>query len=238
MRYDAAGRPLGEELTDWHGAMAVESVILPGRFCCVEPFNTAKHAAGLRAALAEDLDGAGWVYLMPAPECDADWVGWFSKMQESRDPLYFAIVSQETGQALGVASYQRIDPANGVVEVGWLHFSPALQHTAAATEAMYLMMRQAFDWGYRRYEWKCNVLNAASMRAAKRLGFSFEGIFRQARVNWGLNRDTAWFSLLDGEWPLTQQAFETWLAADNFDAEGQQRRSLAACRQALMAQAA
>jgi len=154
-------------------------------------------------------------------------------MAATGDPLFFAIVDKASGDTIGSCSYLRIDAANGVIEVGWLRFSPRLQRTLAATEAMYLMMKQAFAWGYRRYEWKCNALNAPSMRAAERLGFTFEGIFRQARVNWGLNRDTAWFSLLDSEWPANCAALEAWLDAANFDAAGKQRRTLVQCRQAL-----
>lgn len=142
------------------------------------------------------------------------------------DPLFYAIVDN-TGKATGVAAYMRIDPSNGVIEVGHLNFSPALQRTAAATEAMYLMMRRAFDeLGYRRYEWKCDSLNAPSRRAAERLGFGFEGEFRQAIVYKERNRDTTWYSIVDAEWPARKKAFEGWLASGNFDSAGHQRRSL------------
>jgi RimJ/RimL family protein N-acetyltransferase len=198
----------------------------------LQPFVRAQHGADLRAALAQDSDGAGWAYLMPQPQSEADWNHWFDTMETSSDPLFFAIVERASGQASGIASYLRIDPANGVIEVGFLRFAPGLQRTAAATEAMYLMMRQAFSWGYRRYEWKCNALNAPSLRAASRLGFRYEGTFRQARVNWGRNRDTAWFSLLDHEWPAARAALQTWLAPENFAADGGQRRSLQQCREA------
>ncbi|MEZ5287532.1 MAG: GNAT family protein [Vicinamibacterales bacterium] len=128
--------------------------------------------------------------------------------------------------AAGVASYLRITPAAGTIEVGHIHFSPALQQTPAATEAMYLMMRRAFELGYRRYEWKCDALNAPSRRAAQRLGFSYEGVFRQALVTKGRNRDTAWYACIDAEWPALSRAFERWLAPDNFDAGGRQREAL------------
>jgi RimJ/RimL family protein N-acetyltransferase len=127
---------------------------------------------------------------------------------------------------VGVASYLRIAPAVGTIEVGHIHFSPLLQRTPAATEAMYLMMRHAFELGYRRYEWKCDALNAPSRRAAERLGFSFEGIFRQAVVVKGRNRDTAWYACIDREWPARREAFERWLDPANFDAEGRQRQPL------------
>ncbi len=143
------------------------------------------------------------------------------------DPLFHAIVDSKSGSAVGVAAYMRIDAANGVIEVGHLNFSPRLQATTAATEAMYLMMRRAFDeLGYRRYEWKCDSLNEASRRAASRLGFRFEGVFRQAVVYKGRNRDTAWYSVLDSEWPALKAGFERWLSPDNFDENGCQRRKL------------
>lgn len=233
MQYDAFGQPLGEAVDNWQGATYPQAVTMVGRSCRLEPFDGAKHGASLRAALALDSDGRDWAYLMPAPASEADWQGWFAMMSDSQDPLFFAIVDPASGEAIGCCSYLRIDAANGVIEIGWLRFSPRLQRTTAATEAIYLMLQQAFAWGYRRVEWKCNALNAPSMRAAERLGFRFEGIFRQARVNWGLNRDTAWFSLLDQEWPQREAALATWLAADNFDAAGRQRRSLQACRAAL-----
>jgi RimJ/RimL family protein N-acetyltransferase len=152
---------------------------------------------------------------------------WLVAMTESNDPLFYAIVDNASGKAVGVAAYMRIDPANGVIEVGHLNFSPALQRTAAATEAMYLMMRRAFDeLGYRRYEWKCDSLNAPSRSAAERLGFHYEGLFRQAIIYKNRSRDTAWFSIIDSEWPARKTAFERWLAPENFDAAGRQGRPL------------
>ncbi|MGH6912354.1 MAG: GNAT family N-acetyltransferase, partial [Geminicoccales bacterium] len=142
------------------------------------------------------------------------------------DPLCYAIVDRRTGRAAGTASYLRIDPRAGSIEVGSITYSPQLQRSAMATEAMYLMMHRVFELGYRRYEWKCNALNAASRRAAERLGFTYEGLFRQATVTKGRNRDTAWFSILDCEWPTLKAAFEAWLDPGNFDADGQQRRPL------------
>ncbi|TDR80701.1 GNAT family N-acetyltransferase [Paludibacterium purpuratum] len=228
MKYDHLGRPLGEEVPNWHGATPPARVTLSGRLCRVEAFDLARHGSALRAVLAPDLDG--WTYLAVPPQSEAEWDAWLTGCAQSSDPLRFVIVEQASGEVVGTASYLRIAPQEGAIEVGWLHFSPRMKRTPVATEAMYLMMRQAFEWGYRRYEWKCNRLNAASMRAAERLGFSFEGIFRQARVNWGLNRDTAWFSLLDHEWPSARAALEAWLAPDNFDAQGLQRRTLESLR--------
>jgi RimJ/RimL family protein N-acetyltransferase len=147
------------------------------------------------------------------------------------DPLFFAIFDTATDKPVGYAALLRIDPTSGVMEVGAVNYSPRLKRTPAGTEAMYLMMRRAFDeLGYRRYEWKCDSLNAPSYRAAERYGFTFEGIFRQLIVRKGRNRDTAWFSILDSEWPRVRSAFETWLAPDNFNPDGTQRRSLSALR--------
>ncbi len=147
--------------------------------------------------------------------------------QSAADAIFLALIPASTGTAAGYASYMRIDPKNGVVEVGNILLSPVLQRTTAATEAMYLMARHVFeDLGYRRYEWKCNALNDPSRRAALRLGFTFEGIFRQHMVVKGLNRDTAWFSMLDREWPARKKAFEAWLDAANFTSDGRQRQKL------------
>ena len=146
------------------------------------------------------------------------------------DPLFFTIVDCAGSKPLGLASYLRIDPRCGSIEVGHLAYSPLLQRTATATEAMYLMMARAFELGYRRYEWKCDALNAASRSAAQRLGFIFEGIFRQATVVKGRNRDTAWFAIIDQDWPAIRDAFMRWLSPDNFDADGRQRSPLAARR--------
>jgi RimJ/RimL family protein N-acetyltransferase len=151
----------------------------------------------------------------------------FAKKAQSTDPLFFAIVDNTTGKPVGQASYLRIEPAHRVIEVGNIIFSPLLQRRPGATEAMYLMARHVFqDLGYRRYEWKCNALNAPSRQAALRLGFQFEGIFRQHMIIKGRNRDTAWFSMLDSEWPKRKANFERWLAPENFGPDGQQRTSL------------
>jgi RimJ/RimL family protein N-acetyltransferase len=149
-------------------------------------------------------------------------------MAKSDDPLFHTIVDASTGKAVGVATFMRVDRTHGVIEVGNINYSPLLQRTPAATEAMFLMMRRAFDeLGYRRYEWKCDSLNAPSRAAALRLGFQYEGLFRQAVVYKQRNRDTAWFSMIDSEWPVLQRAYEQWLAPANFDAGGRQRQNLA-----------
>ena len=161
---------------------------------------------------------------------------WISTDCLGDDPCFFSVIDLASGRAVGVASYLRIDPANGVIEVGHIHFSPLMQGKPISTEAMYLMMRQVFDvLGYRRYEWKCDALNEPSCAAARRLGFLFEGTFRQATMYKGRNRDTAWFAILDREWPLAREAFEAWLAPDNFDEEGVQLERLPVLMQAALA---
>jgi RimJ/RimL family protein N-acetyltransferase len=205
-----------------------------GRYCRVEPLAPSRHAGELYAANQLDEGGRLWTYLSVGPFLDQDaYRAWLDQVAGADDPLFHAILDRESGQAVGLAAYLRIDPPNGVLEVGHLQFSPRLQRTPAATEAMFLMMRRAFDeLGYRRYEWKCDSLNAASRAAAERLGFQFEGVFRQAAVYKGRNRDTAWYAIIDAEWFAIKAAFERWLAPENFDAAGRQRVRLAALRQA------
>ena len=195
---------------------------MEGRFCRLEALEAERHAEALHDANAVDVEGRNWTYLPYGPfDSFANYRAWIEEMSSSNDPLFFAIIDQSTNCAVGVASYLRIDP-NGSIEVGHINYSPLLQRTPGATEAMYLMMKNAFELGYRRYEWKCNALNAPSRIAAERLGFSFEGIFRQAAVIKGRNRDTAWYSVIDPEWPALREAFVKWLEPSNFDANGQQ----------------
>lgn len=203
---------------------------MQGRFCRLEPLSAATHAEDLFAANQLDAEGRNWTYLFVGPFADyAGYRAWVEQLESSTDPMFFAIVDEATGKAVGVATYMRIDRANGVIEVGNINFSPLLQRKPAATEAMYLMMRRAFDeLGYRRYEWKCDSLNAPSRAAALRLGFQYEGLFRQAVIYKGRNRDTTWFSIIDREWPRLKAAYDQWLSPGNFTAEGQQRRPLAA----------
>ena len=173
-----------------------------------------------------------WDYMPdgPFPELDG-FRAHVARKAASDDPLFFAIVEHRTRKVVGHATLMRIDTANRVIETGNIMFSPIMQRTAGATESMYLLARYVFDdLGYRRYEWKCNALNAPSRRAAERLGFTFEGVFRQHMIVKGRNRDTAWYSMLDSEWPGSKAAFEAWLSPDNFTKDGTQRRSLAAIR--------
>jgi RimJ/RimL family protein N-acetyltransferase len=197
----------------------------------LEPVDVAAHAASLYAlSHAQPEDAALWTYLAYGPFSDQGaFDNWLEERARSSDPLFFAIVDLATGAASGMASYLNIVPANGSIEIGHIWFAPPLQKTRAATEAIYLMCRHVFDdLGYRRLEWKCNALNDASMRAARRFGFTYEGTFRQHMVVKGRNRDTAWFAMLDREWPPIRAAFGRWLAPENFDAAGRQRTSLSA----------
>jgi len=200
-----------------------------GRTCRVEPLDPAAHARQLYDANALDADERNWTYLPYGPFAGFDeYAGWLRGVAAGADPMFHTIVDRASGEAVGVASYLRIDPAAGSIEVGHINYSPKLQRSIAATEAMYLMMKRAFELGYRRYEWKCHALNAASRAAAQRLGFSYEGIFRQARVDKGRNRDTAWYAAIDREWPALERAFARWLDPANFDAQGRQLTSLTA----------
>jgi RimJ/RimL family protein N-acetyltransferase len=219
--------PIGLPVPGWTTRPRPPRAPILGRFCRLEPLTPTRHADALFDANALDREGRMFTYLFGGPyDSRAEYRAYLEKCSVSEDPLFFAIIDAGLERATGLGSYLRIEPAHGVIEVGHLAFSPLLQRTAAATEAMYLMMRQVFELGYRRYEWKCDALNAASCRAAERFGFTFEGIFRQHMILKGRSRDTAWFSMLDSEWPRAKAAFEQWLAPANFDAEGRQRRRL------------
>ena len=226
------GQPVGAELPGWLPRPRPPRSAMAGRFCAVEPLDPARHAAQLFAAYAEDRDGGMWTYLPRGPYASLDeYRAWAEAACPAEDPLVHTIIDSATDEAVGTAALMRIDPQSGVIEVGSITYSPRLQRRPAGTEAMYLMMRRVFDeLGYRRYEWKCNSLNAPSRSAAARLGFQYEGLFRQAQVTRGRNRDTAWFSIIDSEWPALRGAFEQWLDPANFTADGTQRRSLASLR--------
>ena len=224
---NAYGQVVGEALPAWQPCPRPSATLLQGQYCRLERLNPMHHAADLWQAQQSALDSRDWTYLPYGPfHSLAEYTVWLNSVSALADPYFFAIIDLTTQQALGVASLMRIDPANGVIEVGHIYYSPLLQRTRAATEAMYLLMRYSFELGYRRYEWKCNNLNEPSKRAAERLGFSFEGVFRQAAVVKGYNRDTAWYSLLDSEWSSCQNAFEQWLNPANFETNGQQVKSL------------
>jgi RimJ/RimL family protein N-acetyltransferase len=201
---------------------------LDGRVVSVVPLDPVAHAGSLYDATRGEENAGLWRYLFEGPFATREaFAAHLKQKASSEDPLFFAILEKASGEAVGYASYMRIEPAHRVIEVGSILFTPRLQRTIGATEAMYLMARHVFeDLGYRRYEWKCNALNAPSRSAALRLGFTFEGIFRQHMIIKGRNRDTAWFSMLDSEWPKRKAAFERWLDPSNFDESGRQRLSL------------
>ena len=226
------GQPIGPPLPGWSARARPPHAPMQGRLCRLEPLDAERHASALHEAYAADAEGRNWTYLPygPFPSADA-YAAVVRSVQAGSDPLFYAIVLQATGRPVGVSSYLRIEPGMGVIEVGPSQLLARVAASAAATEAMYLMMRRVFDeLGYRRYEWKCDSLNAASRRAALRLGFQFEGIFRQMMVIKGRSRDSAWFSILDSEWPALRAAFERWLDPANFDAAGKQRARLSELR--------
>jgi RimJ/RimL family protein N-acetyltransferase len=217
------GQSIGSPLPNWTSPPHPPREPIVGRYCRLEPLDPAIHAAALYETYAGN--DAGWTYLAIGPFRSLEsYRDWMDSVHAVNDPLFFAILDR--GKPVGVASYLRITPAAGSIEVGHVNFSPKLKRSSVATEAMYLMMETAFRLGYRRYEWKCDDLNAPSRAAARRLGFSYEGTFRQATVYKGRNRDTAWYSVIDAEWPALREAFETWLDPGNFDSAGQQRRRL------------
>jgi RimJ/RimL family protein N-acetyltransferase len=219
-------QPIGPDVAAWSPRELPPRTPMAGRLCRLEPLSAA-HADALFDANALAHDSRNWTYLPYGPFTSRDaYRAWVEASSLLQDPVFQAIVDP-AGRPLGVASFLRIDRANGVIEIGHLNFSPLMQRTASATEAIFLLLKRAFDeLGYRRMEWKCDSLNAPSRAAAARFGFTFEGIFRQAVIVKGRNRDTAWYSITDGEWPAIRAGFERWLAPGNFDADGQQRQRL------------
>jgi RimJ/RimL family protein N-acetyltransferase len=226
------GQPVGDALPDWQPRPHPQREMLEGRLCRLEPLNE-KHADALFAAYQLAEDTRAWTWLLREPDGDVEsYRAWVQSIVELQDPIHFAVIDKQSGKPVGTLALMRIDSKNGVIEVGHVHFSPLLSRTAMATEAQWLLMRHAFDTlGYRRYEWKCNSHNEPSRRAALRMGFQYEGCFRQALVIKGHNRDTHWFSIIDQEWPEVDKAMQKWLAADNFDTDGKQRTSLESWRQ-------
>jgi RimJ/RimL family protein N-acetyltransferase len=217
----------------WRGAAPPERKVLAGETVVLEPLDAARHGDDLYAA-AEGADES-WRYLPYGPFGSKDeFMRWLPRHASTADPLAFAIIDRATGLALGITTLMSIVPEHGVIEIGHIWLSPRLQRTRQATEAIFIQARYAFDvLGNRRLEWKCDAANAPSRRAAGRYGFSFEGVFRNHRVIKGRNRDTAWFSITDAEWPAARAAFEAWLDAGNFDAEGRQKRSLSEIREGI-----
>lgn len=216
---------LGKTVQGWTMPERPNAPKLLGKYAQLELLNPDAHAAEIHRA--NSVDDAIWDFLPYGPYTSAaGYHRWVRDITAGNDPVFYAIKNLESGHFEGVASYLRINPEAGSIEVGHINYSKPLQRSRAATEAMFLMMQWAYEAGYRRYEWKCNALNMGSRRAAERFGFSYEGIFRQAAIIKGRNRDTAWYASIDSEWPALKAAFATWLAPENFDTSGKQKESL------------
>jgi RimJ/RimL family protein N-acetyltransferase len=216
-------RDLGEVVENWEQPERPSGAVLTGRYVRLEPLDADRHSADLFNANSEDRSGGNWDYLPYGPfSSHSAYHRWVKEITAGNDPLFYAVYNLENERFCGVASYLRINPRAGSIEIGHINFAPSLQRTPAATEVVFLMMKWAFEAGYRRFEWKCNALNLRSRRAAQRFGFSYEGVFRQALVAKGRNRDTAWFAAIDKEWPALKEAYQAWLSPKNFDADGKQ----------------
>ena len=219
---------MGEDLKNWQPRPRPERMTMEGHHVVLEPLSAARHGDGLFAA--STVPDAGerfrWLFEYP-PESRAAFQPWLEKVEASPDPLFFTVIDKASGEIAGRQTIMRMDPANGVAEIGNIYWGPRIARRPAATEAHFLFARYIFDdLGYRRWEWKCNNRNEPSKRAAERFGFSFEGVFRQHLVVKGENRDTAWYSIIDKEWPDLRKAYEAWLDPANFDAEGKQKSRL------------
>ena len=237
MERNELGQPVGDVVRGWSARRTPDGTPLAGRYCRLERLDADRHAEGLFAADQQDVRGGSWTYLPYGPFADlAAYRDWVDGAAAGVDPLFYAVVDTDVrddgrrgSSAVGVLSLLRVQPEAGSIEVGHVHYSPLLQRRRAATEAQYLLMRHVFeDLAYRRYEWKCNALNETSRSAAERLGFTYEGTFRQAAVVRGRNRDTAWYSILDTEWPRVRTRLCSWLAPESFDEHGRQRAGLRA----------
>ncbi|MCP5177119.1 MAG: GNAT family N-acetyltransferase [Moraxellaceae bacterium] len=229
------GQAVGALVPSWSPPPFPPYDAMEGRLCVIEPLVPDRDAAALYEANSLDKEGKMWTYLPYGPFASFElYRSWLRVSVLTSDPQFYTIIDKNTQKAVGVVAYLRIDPKNGSIEVGHLMFSPKMQKTSLATEAMYLMMKRAFELGYRRYEWRCNALNQASRKAAQRFGFSFEGVLRQATVSKGRNRDTAWYAAIDEEWPVLKAAFEQWLSPSNFDEHGQQKVPLSSLTEAIV----
>ena len=230
-RYNEYDQPIGVAMPDWNRCELPRANTLNGQYCRLEKLDIEQHAEQLFEAFSHDNEGKNWTYLAYGPFADLDaFKDWLLSGCLGADPLFFTIIDAKTKQEFGMTALMRIQPQHGSVEVGNVHFSPLMQRTPIATEAMFLLMAYVFDeLGYRRYEWKCDSLNLPSRRAAERFGFRYEGTFRQAVVYNGRSRDTAWFSMLDDEWPDNKERLQTWLSPENFDEQGIQKTRLDQC---------
>ena len=233
--FNDLGQPVGHALPDWKPPPVPPREAMEGRFCRLEALVPQRHAEDLYAVNTLDADDRIWTYLPYGPfDSFKSYRTWMETCCQSDDPLFFAIIPKSSGTPAGVASYLRISPPSGSIEVGHIHYGGCIRKSAIATEAMFLMMMRAFELGYRRYEWKCDALNAASRAAAQRLGLSYEGTFRQAMVYKGRSRDTSWYAAIDAEWPALHRAFSQWLDPGNFDQHGRQRTRLSDLTQPIL----
>lgn len=224
-RINQLGQPIGASMEAWVAPPPVAPTTITGSYVTLSPIDPRAHADDLQTAYTGDL--AGWTYLPYGPFASVDeHQAWLETSATGSDPLFFAIKPHTADRVLGIASYLRINPADGVIEIGHIHLASGMQQSQASTEALTLMIGHAFELGYRRVEWKCDALNTPSRRAAMRLGLSFDGLFRQLTIYKGRNRDTAWYAATVDDWPALQQGYAAWLATENFDADGRQRRPL------------
>ena len=212
-----------------------KGISIEGKLVDLKPLIASEFAEELFISNAIDKEGINWAYLPYGPfDSQVNYAKWIKSFEEGDDPVFFAIISKKLKKAIGIASFLRINPTQGLIEVGHINYSPLLQKTTEATEAMFLMMKWVFDNGYRRYEWKCNALNLKSRRAAQRLGFSYEGVFRQMTISKGRNRDTAWFAIIDKEWAEIEKCFDQFLSESNFDNNGKSKVSLTSLTESLL----
>jgi RimJ/RimL family protein N-acetyltransferase len=218
---------VSEDLKNWTPRPRPERIAIEGRYVRLEPLDAAKHGDGLydASSVSDAGDRFRWLPDLP-PENRSAFQPWLDKSAASPDPMFWTVIDKESGKIAGRQTLMRIDPTYGVIEIGNIYWGPLISRKPAATEAQFLFTKYAFDLGYRRYEWKCNNRNEPSKRAALRFGFQFEGIFRQHMIVKGENRDTAWYSIIDTEWPSLRRAYEAWLDPSNFDREGRQQRRL------------
>jgi len=229
-RINEFGQPIGFAVPGWTAPPIPPRTTLEGRYARLEPFATARHARDLWDAQQDPGDAARWTYLFSGPyKSFEEYEKWCVVSETSKDPQFYAIVDIASGRAVGSCGLMRIEPKHGVIEIGNIYFSGRLARTRAASESMYLLMNYVFELGYRRYEWKCDSCNLPSRAAATRFGFTYEGMFRQAIVVKGRNRDTSWYAIVDGDWKRgLKNAYLHWLDAANFDASGHQKVSLSA----------
>jgi len=228
-RTNALGQPIGDALPDgWSPPPRPVRLSLEGRWAHVVPLNASAHGSQLFDALQNDTTGAGWTYMTHGPYSSLEsFMAWLQKAETDQGSMFFAYLNAKTRRAIGFGAFQRITPAAATIEIGGILMSPLMQRTPMSTEAMFLKAAYVFSLGYRRLEWKCDALNAPSNAAAKRLGFSFEGIFRKAMHYKGRSRDTAWYAIIDEDWPRIEQAHKAWLSPENFEHDGTQKQRLA-----------